>query len=299
MQIISVLLSFLLALLPGVPFFESVKASADEYSVSQLAQDAITEDQLAQVAETLEALDAAEEQLDGKNAMDFFPLSLLGEEIQKLAVYYMVACLFSVNDGLSPLDAIRMQFITAGEAQIISRGIYTVIIDDYWKHDAAAHFMWGFSSTQRLSAEKARIHLINYELAGLLKAAAERFINERYNELLKEGQSEAKARDAAITEGGAYALNRREILLNEAGESFEAWNKCFGKSEVMDFWNDNKGQKAALAKGPLANSYLTFLEEWDAGSLTMGETEDQITMEKRQYIFENTSMWNPKVKGNW
>ena len=183
------------------------------------------------------------------------------------------------------------------EARIIAQGIWEVLIDNHWKFDAAEHFLWSFNTKQRVGVEASRVHLINYELAGLVNRTVIGFIDERYGEYLQQGQNGLQARRSAWVEGVAFALNCREILLEEAAEDFDAWNQHFSNSEVMDLWNDNVGQQTALHSGPLANSFLLFLSTWDDGSiLVMSEDDADATMERRQYIFEHKHMWNPWVK---
>ena len=288
MQLLSLLLSFILAIMPGMPILAPVKDAVHEYNVSQQAREMITEEQLAQVALAMEGL--AE-----NGFLNFSPLTLLEENEQALMVAYSYACLYSVNDGLSVGEVVRIQFPIAAGVQVVGRGIYTVLLDEYWKHDANVHYLWAFKTARRIGAEASRIHLINYEIAVFFVRPVIRFADERYKEFLQQGQGEWEARWNAWVEGGAYGLNRREIMLEEAGD-FDVWNQYFSNSEVMDLWNDRMGQLAAANAGLLENGFMLFLDDWDSGRLVMNETDEEASMERRRIIFEDKSMWDPTVK---
>jgi len=293
MQILSLLLSLILAFMPGLPFLVPARASAEEHSLPQQARAAITEEQLVQVAMAMEELNAAAEE---SGMLDFFPLTLLDDFWQSLAVAYTHACFLSVNDGLSAAEALRIQFGVAGRSTVISMILYD-LEQEPMKYDANQHFTWGYNSTKLVSLEKSRIHLNNYEIAVFFKRPVVEFMQERYVDFLAEGQGEWEARWNAWVEGGAYGLNCREILLEECGD-YEGFNKHYSDDEIMDLWNNEKGRQAYLDTGLLGGiAFQQFRKAWDGGELIKNYEPGTVTAQQRQYIFENTHLWNPTLKG--
>ena len=116
MQFISLLLSFLLALLPGIPFLAPLNNAVQEYSMSWQARVAITEEQLAHAAAIVEETNAALAQVDlafvapfaPNGLLDFFPVNLFEDYLQALFVAYCMASYFSVEDGLAPAVVVRI-----------------------------------------------------------------------------------------------------------------------------------------------------------------------------------------------
>jgi len=295
MQLISLLMSLLLTLLSSAPFLAPMQEAVHEISVSNQAKAAITQEQRNTAAAALDALAEEAEQAGEESWMNFFPINLLEDgNLQALAVGYMYACLFSLDDGLTIPQVIQIQAAYAAQAQIVARGVYTVLLDDYWKQDACAHYLWGQYTTRGIGQKASRIHLSNYELAVLLARPLVDFLEESYAALRAQGQTQNDARLNAMAECAAYALNRRVILLEEVSD-FEVWNRQFSNSEVMDLWNDNAGTQAALTNGMKPVPFRQFLAAWDNGELIKDETDEAVTAEKRLFIFENTNLWNPKV----
>lgn len=304
MQLISLLLSLFMTFSPGISFLKPVSDALHEYSVSQQAKAAITEEQLGHVATVMEKTTAAfgnitmeelADELEAKGVLDFFPFNWAPAGYDTLAAAYLYACFFSVNDGLSPGDVFQIQVNLAVEAQIVARTVYNLLIDNYMKSDALAHFYWSFSATKNFGVETARIHLTNYELAGSLMNPFMDFLEERYAAYLKQGQNSTQARWNAMIESVAYALNRRDILLEEA-EEFDVWNQRFGNSTVMDLWNNERGRLAASKADSSAIPFLLFQGEWNNSTLIKGETNEDATIERRQFLFDNKRLWNPLVQ---
>ncbi len=303
-QLAAFMLSILLTFLPQMPFLDVVTERLQDFSLSQQAKEAITDTQRAHVAKVMEQTNAAygnltveelAQQLEEKDVLGFAPVTWIPQDYRALAVSYVFAGFFSINDGLNPVDVFQMQVNLAVEAQIVARTAFTLIEDNYLKCDACAHFRWANNTTRLFGFEASRVHLINYELAVLVVQPVIRYMQDRFNAFLQEGKNEAQARSLAMVESGAYALNYRELLLQGA-EDFDGWNETFGNAEVMDLWNNNQGRLAAVNASLPGGSYQQFLAHWDNGSLIVSETDADATMEKRQFIFENKSLWHPLVK---
>ena len=289
MQLLSLLLSFILAIMPGMPILTPVKDAIHEYSVSQQAGEMITEEQLAKVALAMEELQTE------SGMLDFFPLTMLDNQWQALAVAYTYACFYSVNDGLSVAEALRTQFGAAGRSTVISMILYDVT-QTPMEYDANQHFTWAFNSTKAVGLEKSRIHQNNYELAVFFMYPVVALLKERYTDFLEEGQGEWEARWNAWLEGGAYGLNLRAITLAEC-EGYEGFNNRYSDDEIMDLWNNEKGRQAYLNAGLLGGvAFLQFREAWDSGELIENYKPGTVTEEQRRFIFDNTYLWNPTVK---
>jgi len=295
MQLLSLLLSAILAIAPGFSFLSPVQDALYESSLAQLARDMMTEQQVIRTEEVMEDLRITSEELAESGMLDFFPLSLLEENWQALAVAYSYACVYSVFDGLSVPEVLRIQFALAAGSKVIGAGVYRVLNDDYWKNDACTHYVWAFNSTQRVGMDKARIHQCNYELAVLFVRPVLKFMQDRYLEFLKEGQSEVEARWNAWVEGGAYGLNRRELMLKEC-EDYKGFNRYYSNDEIMDLWNNNRGRLAGVNTGRRGSAFTQFTQEWDSGLLIKDDSAKEATKERRRYIFENSHLWNPLVK---
>jgi len=289
MQLISLLLSLILAVMPGIPILAPMKDAIHEYGVSRQAREMITEEQLAEVALAMEELQAE------SGMLDFFPLTLLDDQWQALSVAYTYACFYSVYDGLSAAEALRIQFGVAGRSTVISMILYDLSVEPM-KYDANQHFTWGFNSAKNVGLEKSRIHQNNYELAVFFMYPSVAFIKERYTDFLGEGQGEWEARWNAWLEGGAFGLNLREIVLEECRD-IEGFNRYYSDDEIMDLWNNEKGRQAGLNTGLVGGiAFLEFRKAWDSGELIENYEPGTVTAEQREYIFENTHLWNPTAK---
>jgi len=295
MQFLSLLLSALLAILPGFTFLAPMQEALHEASLAQRARDLMTEQQVIRTEQVMSDLRITSEELAESGMLDFFPLSLLDPNWQALTIAYTYACVYSVYDGLSVAEVLRIQFPIAARAQLVGRGLYDILLDEFWKNDACSHFLWAYHSTKIVGMEKSRIHLSNYELAVLFVRPVLKFMQGRYFEFLEEGQGEMEARWNAWVEGGAYGLNRRELVLKEC-ETFNGWKKYYSDNELMDLWNNNRGRLAAVNAGRLGgNAFVLFLQEWDSGML-MKNDSTEATKERQRFIFENKHLWNPTVK---
>jgi len=292
MQLISLLLSVILALTPGFAFLEPAWDVPHDYSISRQAREMITEEQLAEVDLVMQELKAASPE---SGMLDFFPLTLLDDFWQSLVVAYTHACFYSINDGLNVAEALYIQFAIAGQSTALSMLLYD-LDEQPMEYDANQHFTWGFNSTKVVGLDKSRIHLNNYEIAVMFRRPVVDFMLERYSELLGEGQGEWQARWNAWVEGGAYGLNRREIMLEEC-KDFEGFNKHFTDDDMMDLWNNEKGRQAYLNSNLLSGfAFQQFRRAWDNGELIENYEPGTVTEEHRRFIFENTYLWNPTVQ---
>ena len=293
MQFLSLLLSLIFALVPAFPFLAPAQAAPPEASLSQRAREMITEEQLVEVALAMEALQAEAEE---NNMLDFFPLTLLDDFWKSLAVAYTYSCFYSVEDGLTPAEALRSQFGAAGRSTVVSMTLYDNG-QEPMKYDASQHFTWGFHSTRAVGLEKSRILQNNYEIAVFFKNPSVEFIKERYLDFLAEGQGEWEARWNAWVEGGALGLNMRELLLEECADR-EGFDKHYSDDEIMDLWNNEKGRQAYLNTGLLGGiAFRQFRMAWDGGELIESyEYGASTATQQRQFIFENTYLWNPTVR---
>ena len=215
--------------------------------------------------------------------------TLVPAQYQQVIYTGALASLFSINDGVSSADSLHIQFLLGAQAQLAE--MYSFPEDDM-KADAYRHFFWSLRAVQQTSANAARIQTINYELAGIIARDVMHFTQQRYNDLRSDGLSSLLAQQQAQREGGAYALGRRAVILAES-EDFARFQQHFRNPDIMDLWNNQIGIQAAQNHHRFVRTHRLFAQQWDNGRMIMDECDEEVTLERRQTVWENTNWWQP------
>jgi len=85
-------------------------------------------------------------------------------------------------------------------------------------------------------------------------------------------------------------MNRRTIIINESEASLANFNRHFSNSEIMDFWNNNRGR--IEGRGTVAIR-TAFNRNWDNGQLIRNETNAEVTANRRQVLRSVRAVWRP------
>ena len=296
MRILPLLLTLIMTLTPAASALAQDNAAiAPEQSLSQQAQAAFTEEQLAEAALFIAAMDAAyaDAPVEDKGFFEYFPLNLIAPSDWRTTLNYVLCSYLSLNDGANLGAVLMIQLPLAAEVTLLGMAFQP---DDVMKEDAMRHYLWTHRSASITNYEAARIHTVNNEFCSILTGRTLDYLDVRFIELRREGQRWVEAFVNALQDTGAYAIEQRDIIF--AAESFEVWNAYYSGYDIQDLWNNNVGltdgrDAVGLWNNSLIKGMMLFNEHWDAGDLIKDITDEEASLERRRIIYENPILWKP------